>query len=147
MTVSNHISRGIINHNPGNIRRGAKWDGLALNQTDNEFCQFVDAEHGIRAIAMILISYQSIHGLNTVRGMIGRWAPPNENDTRGYAQFVANNSGVGMDDPVSIHDLAFAAKMVPAMISMECAHYQYPPDVVIRGLMLAGIGAGSLTRT
>lgn len=145
MTVSNPLPRGIRNYNPGNVRLGAQWDGLAPHQTDPEFCQFIDAEHGIRAIAKILMSYQDIHGLHTVRGMIGRWAPPTENDTRGYAQFVATRCGVGLDDPVSIHNMAFAAKMIAAMIVMECAGYTYPADVVIRGLILAGIGAAGAT--
>jgi len=140
MTVSNALPRGIRNNNPGNVRLGAPWDGLAPHQTDGAFCQFVDPEHGIRAIAKLLISYQDVHGLHTVRGMIGRWAPATENDTRGYAQFVAQRCGVGLDDTVSIHNLAFAAKMIPAMIAMECAGYAYPADVVIRGLILAGIG-------
>ena len=141
MRVSNPLTRGVRNNNPGNVRIGAPWDGLAPHQTDPAFCQFIDAEHGIRAIAKILMSYQDIHGLHTVRGMIGRWAPLTENDTRGYAQFVAGHCGVGLDDAVSIHNLAFAAKMIPAMIAMECAGYQYPADVVIRGLIMAGVGA------
>ena len=141
MTASNPLPRGIRNNNPGNVRLGSPWDGLAPHQTDPAFCQFIDPEHGIRAIAKILMSYQDIHGLHTVRGMIGRWAPPTENDTRGYAKFVADRCGVGLDDVASIHNMAFAAKMIAAMIAMECAGYAYPADVVIRGLIMAGVGA------
>lgn len=31
------IARGERNNNPGNIRHGAKWQGLASTQTDKDF--------------------------------------------------------------------------------------------------------------
>ena len=46
------IARGERNNNPGNIRHGAKWQGLASTQTDKDFCQFISPEYGIRAIGI-----------------------------------------------------------------------------------------------
>ena len=39
-------TRGIRNHNPGNIRHGEQWQGLAKEQTDPSFCVFISNEYG-----------------------------------------------------------------------------------------------------
>lgn len=82
--------RGIRNHNPGNIRWGSPWQGLVLpaQRTDGSFCQFVAPLWGLRAIVLILLGYRDRYGLSTVEKIIGRWAPPNENDTAAYVAGV-----------------------------------------------------------
>ena len=37
------LPRGIRNKNPGNIKLGTNWDGLAAEQTDPTFCIFDEA--------------------------------------------------------------------------------------------------------
>ena len=37
------LPRGIRNKNPGNIKLGTAWDGLASEQTDPVFCVFGEA--------------------------------------------------------------------------------------------------------
>lgn len=86
-------ARGIRNRNPGNLRHGSKWQGLCEVQTDPDFCQFETMAYGCRALIKTLITYHCRHGLNTVAGMIRRWAPPNENDTAAYSRAVA--AGIG----------------------------------------------------
>lgn len=75
--------RGIRNFNSGNIRhvKGTRWQGMSANQNDTAFVQFTGPQWGIRAIARTLITYQDKHGLRTIRQIIGRWAPPNENNS------------------------------------------------------------------
>ena len=90
--------RGLRNNNPLNIdfNPANKWQGLDRDQpSDGRFCRFVSMAYGIRAAAALLVSYQDRYGLNTVRGIIGRWAPPVENDTNAYANTVARRVGVG----------------------------------------------------
>ena len=77
-------TRGFRNNNPGNIRHGSKWRGLAPNQNDTAFCTFINVEHGIRAIFKILNTYEKKHNLVTVEDIINRYAPPVENDTGAY---------------------------------------------------------------
>lgn len=132
-------TRGIRNNNPGNIRLGTAWDGMTPTQTDGSFCQFVDAEHGIRALAKVLITYQDQHNLHTVRGMINRWAPPVENNTSAYVSFVSERMGVTPDAVVNIHNLATAHAMTVAIIAQENAGYSYPAATVDAGLKLAGV--------
>src|SRR5574337_876096 len=80
-------SRGIRNNNPGNIRKSSEpWRGLAAakDQKDPAFFTFETPEWGIRAMAVILRTYQTKYGLRTIRAIIGRWAPSAENDTDAY---------------------------------------------------------------
>lgn len=87
----------ILKCNPGNIRTGQPWVGLAPVQDDTGFCTFTDAAHGIRAMMLILHSYAK-QGLNTVQEIVGRWAPSSENDTSSYVKDVAGRLGVAATD-------------------------------------------------
>ena len=55
------LPRGIRNKNPGNIKLGTKWDGLADEQSDPVFCVFSEAVWGIRALMRILLTYRFTH--------------------------------------------------------------------------------------
>lgn len=77
-------TRGFRNNNPGNIRHGEEWLGLAEEQTDPDFFQFVSVEYGIRAMFKILEIYREKYHLTTIDDIISRWAPPTENDTQPY---------------------------------------------------------------
>lgn len=89
--------RGIINNNPANIRRGSAWKGLVpfllnpQNQQrvcDKSFCQFVNIEYGIRALIVLLRTYRYKYKLSTIEKIITRFAPPSENRTTAYIDFV-----------------------------------------------------------
>lgn len=133
-------ARGVRNHNPGNLRLSSDpWQGLAKEQRDTAFFQFTEARWGIRAIARTLIAYRDRHKLATVTGIINRWAPPIENNTKGYILFVAKRLGVDPDAQIDVTDYATAKAIVDAIIAMECDGYRYPDGVVDAGLRLAGI--------
>ncbi|MCE1635766.1 structural protein, partial [Enterobacter hormaechei] len=93
------MSRGIRNNNPGNIRWGDDWQGLmpASQRTDKSFCQFVGPEYGLRAMIKILHNYNRKYGLKTVKEIISRWAPTNENNTDAYINHVCKCPGVTCD--------------------------------------------------
>ena len=139
--MTGQLPRGIRNNNPGNIRLGQPWEGLEPTQTDGAFCQFVDAAHGVRALAIILKTYQDVHHLRTVQDMIHRWAPPEDpgNDTGAYIDAVARRMGCAKDAPIDIHNRDTATAMVCAIITQENAPWVYPRRVVAAGLTLAGI--------
>ncbi len=92
-------SRGIRNNNPLNIRRSAdKWQGLCSCQNDKEFFQFVSMEYGWRAAFVILCkTYYGKRGLRTIRAIVSRWAPNNENNTAAYIRHVSDYTGIGPD--------------------------------------------------
>lgn len=112
--------RGIRNKNPGNIRRGeTAWKGLAPQQTDPAFCQFISMPYGIRAIARCLLTYQAQYKLGTVREIINRWAPPIENDTKTYAENVAREIGVQPDDLVNFLQVPTLRAAIRGIIKQE----------------------------
>lgn len=94
--------RGFRNLNPGNIRKGNDWQGLAPHGLDAEFDVFVSAEMGFRALCRVLLNYRRKHGLKTIRQIIRRWAPPNENDTEAYVRFAAVMVGVNPDAEITL---------------------------------------------
>lgn len=88
------LPRGLRNNNPGNIEIGEKWQGLSNKQIDTRFCTFSEMTYGCRALLKVLQTYHNKHKLNTVRAIISRWAPNNENNTVAYINSVARALGV-----------------------------------------------------
>lgn len=132
--------RGIRLNNPGNLENnGTPWQGLAKDQPDERFYKFDDAAWGIRAMARTLITYQDTHKINTVKGIINRWAPPHENDTRAYALHVSQLLEVSPDQPIDVHQHAVMAPLVKAIIRHENGQQPYSDDVVNEGLRRAGV--------
>ena len=113
--------RGIRNNNPGNIRHGANWQGLNPNgrNIDSAFCVFESPVFGISALAKVLINYKKIHGLNTVRQIVSRYAPPNENQTAAYIQSVAKQLEVYPDTKIDIEERGVLTVFIKAVIRME----------------------------
>ncbi len=138
--------RGIRNHNPGNIDRGHdRWQGMAEDQSgDPRFIRFAAPEWGIRAIVRVLRSYRDRHGLRTVRGIVGRWAPPAENPTHRYIAFVCDRLGIDPDGDVDIDQPELLRTLVRAIIRKECGPGPLPEgdwyglDVIDEGIRRAG---------
>lgn len=123
--MTRKIARGERNNNPGNIRHGSKWKGLSSTQTDKDFCQFISPEYGIRAIFVLMRTYEKKHKLCSVREIINRYAPPKENNTEGYIQRTAKTLGVGTEDCLSVNDKEVAIELAKAIITVELG-YQPP---------------------
>ena len=137
---ADRLPRGVRNHNGGNLRRSRDpWQGLAAEQPDREFFTFEAPEWGIRALARTLITYQDKHRLRTVAELIGRWAPPSENNTGAYVDHVAGKLGVGLGEVIDVQQYDVMRPLVEAIIAHENAGYRYPAAVVDKGLALAGV--------
>jgi len=133
--------RGLRNNNPGNIRISKiHWIGEADAQPDPDFVTFSAPEYGIRAVCKILLSYQADDRCQTIRQLISRWAPPNENDTGAYVDAVSRACGLGPDDPTCVRQASVMTPLVEAIIRQETGEQPYPPDLIARALSLAGIG-------
>lgn len=130
------MTRGLRNNNPGNIRLdGTRWLGMSPNQTDGTFVQFVSPEYGIRALARVLETYYTAHGLNTVAGIISRWAPPQENDTAAYIADVANHLGVDPNAPIDVS--AYLPSLVAAITQHENGTQPYSVNTIEQGVTMA----------
>ena len=116
-TADASAPRGIRNNNPLNIEDGQ----FARSQpgyagSDGRFAKFEAPEHGVAAADTLLNSYQKNHGLNTVAGIVGRWAPASDNnDTKAYAAHVASQMGIGPNDPIP-------PEMRPQLIAAMARH-------------------------
>ena len=98
------LPRGIRNNNPLNIRRSKdKWKGLRAQQTDAAFCQFESMEYGWRAAFYLLTrTYYHKYRLFTIKAIIQKWAPPNENNTKAYIANVSKLTDIEPDEPIGI---------------------------------------------
>ena len=88
------MTRGLRNRNPLNIRKDGKhWVGEKEPSLDKAFKQFLSMAYGYRAAFVNLATYRE-RGYDTIEKIIGRWAPPNENNTENYIKHVEMWSGV-----------------------------------------------------
>jgi hypothetical protein len=137
--------RGIRNNNPGNVefRRRDPWVGQAARETlptgqPGRFAVFETPEHGIRAMAKLLMNYQDKQGLDTLEKITNRYAPPVENDPQRYAQFVGERAGLKPDEPFRFADDPERAKAIlMAMILKENGSVPYPDERIRAGLDMA----------
>ena len=128
-SMNKNQSRGERNNNPLNIRRSAdQWEGARDKQTDCSFVQFKSMAYGYRAAWKILQSYYghfcSKGMLFQVGNIIGRWAPPQENDTENYIRTVLRLSGIGGKEnllpPENVDGYGRLSKLLAAMTCVEC---------------------------
>ncbi len=114
------MSRGIDNRNPGNIRLSRiRYRGEVRPSRDAEFRQFESLAWGYRAIFVLLDTYRRRYGLDTLRGMIGRWAPPSENRTEHYIAIVCERTGIGADERIDTRDRATMVAVAAAISWVE----------------------------
>lgn len=129
--------RGIRLNNPGNIRLSRTlWQGEAGAQNDPEFISFAEPMWGLRAIARILSTYQR-NGLDTVRKMVGRWAPPSENNTDAYVRAVARGMGVDPDASVDLRTPGHMVNMILAIVLHENGEQPYDLNIIEHAVGLA----------
>jgi hypothetical protein len=135
------VPRGVRNHNPGNLRLnpGTKWQGTDCPQTDPAFVCFSAPKWGIRALVTTLRTYRKRHGLKTVAGIVGRWAPKAENDTDSYAEFVAGRLEVSVDEEIDILQWGVMRALTEAIIVAENGYQPYKPETIDAGLVAAGM--------
>ena len=112
--------RGIGNNNPLNIRHSSsRWKGMARDQTDPSFVRFTSMAYGYRAAFVLLRTYRTKYGCNTIRKIISRWAPPKENNTEAYIRHVSQWSGIEPDKLIAGQDANAYIKIVAAMARVE----------------------------
>lgn len=129
-------ARGIRNNNPGNLRKGTRWQGLSANQDDDTFCVFSRPEYGIRALCRTLRTYQRKYGLRDVRSIINRFAPPFENDTESYIYSVCLKLDVKPDMPIDLEEKGIMLNMLKAIIKHENGEQPYTDKQILYGMEL-----------
>lgn len=120
--------RGIRNNNPLNIRKGSQWQGMSKEQNDPSFVQFDSMQYGIRAAFKLMRNHISGFGgtrprRNTISKLISVWAPPTENATTKYIDFVCQSIGLQASDILDENNAAQMIKIARAMAFVECGQW------------------------
>lgn len=122
------MNRGQRNKNPLNIRKSVdRFDGEIVPSQDKAFKQFESYQYGYRAAFVILATYNR-RGWNTIEKIVSHWAPPTENHTKRYIDFVEKASGIPKDEILHMQgDKEKYIRVVLAMSRMEIGE-AYPVD-------------------
>jgi hypothetical protein len=100
---------GSPTNNPGNLRPQGASTG---------FQQFGSPEEGLAAIDRNLQSYGK-QGVNTLSGIITKWAPPTENNTAAYITDASKRLGVDPNQPLNMGDARVRQAVGTAIILHE----------------------------
>jgi hypothetical protein len=106
----------VSNNNFAGIRK----PGVTAGPNAGGFQSFSTPEEGVAAVDRLLTSYQDQHGLNTIAGIVNRWAPPSDhNDTATLIQNASKWTGFAPNQPIDLHDPAVKEPLITAMIRNE----------------------------
>lgn len=120
------MARGYRNFNPGNIRRSnVRYRGEKDSQ-DPSFKQFESMAWGYRAIFILLDTYRVKHGLTTLQSMLNRYAPPEENDTTEYVNFVSAKTRIA---DIATVDTRSEKQMIPIVAAIARMENGTDPDM------------------
>ncbi len=126
-------TRGERNNNPGNINKGQGFKG-EVEGNDSRFATFSTPVFGIRAIAKILVTYSTTHGIKTIAGAISRWAPSSENNTAAYVADIVARTGIPGDQVIDFQDPEILDKVVTAIIWHENGECIYSEEEISNGV-------------
>lgn len=101
-------------NNPGNIRYNPDLRGCTGNK--NGFCTFDTLANGTRGIFTLISTYRSRYNLNTISGIITRYAPPSENNTAAYIRNVSSWTGIPADRQLTDPEIKL---VVAAIVKQE----------------------------
>lgn len=120
VTVSPDGNLEQYRYNLGNIRTSnIDWQGKTT--PFKGFESFATPEAGAAAMFKNLSSYAKATPNMTLAGAIAKWAPPSENKTDAYIQYVAEKAGLDKETLLSdiLSDPQTAARVMYAMGTME----------------------------
>jgi len=105
----------MANNNPGALMPGGK------------IAKYPDLQTGIAALDKNLESYGK-QGINTISGVISKWAPPGENNTAAYIKDVSSRLGISPDQPIDLSN-----PLHRQMLSTAIALHESGPKGVFGG--------------
>lgn len=113
----------VRNNNPGAIKalpNGQMWAGQT-GTDQNGFAIFSSPQAGAQAAHTNLMSYATKHGINTVAGVVNRWAPAGDgsNNPQAYAASVAARMGVDPNQPLDMSDPQVQAGILGGIFHQE----------------------------
>lgn len=113
--LQNQIQSSVDNHLVASVAN----EKLSQSLNSGGFARFATREAGLAAADSNLASYGSKYGINTISGVINRWAPPSENDTQSYIATVAKATGYGPNQKIDLSNKTVRQKLLVAMAAVE----------------------------
>jgi hypothetical protein len=121
------MTRGMKCLNPCNLKLSPsfQWEGEIRPTVDPEgvLCTFENILYGIRAATKLLLNYNKLYGINTIRQVITRFAPqdPNgdNNPTNAYIANVVSWVGIGPDSTIDFTNDDLIEDLVGAIARQE----------------------------
>ncbi|MFB4065988.1 hypothetical protein ACEV6X_26105, partial [Escherichia coli] len=107
-------TRADRNFNPLNLRTKGN-----AGRDSGGFAKYTDDESGWEAARRQLSLYYTRDKLNTINGIITKWAPPSENDTASYIKQVSKAMGVDANEKLDLSDPSVMAKLSSYMARHE----------------------------
>ena len=120
--------------NPLNVKVfGNKWNGL-IGRDERGHGIFSRPEEGIRAGVKVLQSYSNKYGINTIEGIISRFAAADPATLRAYVDNVSHASGYAPDEQLDVKNPDVLRKIIPPMIRQEIGDVPYSDETINAGI-------------
>ncbi|WP_370605383.1 hypothetical protein [Citrobacter braakii] len=116
-------------NNPGNLRWAEGYE--TSNTKSGKFAVFPTLDEGVLAATKQLQIYGQ-RGTNTVRDIVSKWAPSNENNTEEYIRHVVRSTKFNESEKLNLNDPYVLAKLISAMASKEGAGSRVTEERVIQ---------------
>lgn len=123
---------GFKQNNVFNIR-GDGIPYLGKTGMKNGFSVFSDRIYGIRAVYKDMI-YKTSHGVDTISKIINMYAPPSENNTKKYIDFIVKKTGIGKDS--KINGLPLIRKIIKAIAIFETGYLVTDEEAIVAESMI-----------
>jgi len=125
----------VRNFNPGNLRASSLSSG-----NNGGFSTFDTPEEGVAALARdigLKITGDSSSGKkDTINDFIEVYAPPSENDTEAYANFLEKETGITRDTKLTLDDIDSLVRAITLFEGGAVTAETFTDDVFSRGLKL-----------
>ncbi len=129
---SYHVQYNNSLHNPGNIMKTKQhWEGQASDLSHERRVHYSTQVYGYRAMAKTILTYYKKYNCDTVTKIVFRYAPPNENPTQAYIQYVAHEAGFTTWSHLALEKEIVLFDIVKAMAKFEQGYYFHDDDSTI----------------
>lgn len=109
---------GQRNNNYGNLRTTDAF--LGKTGSNSSYDTYETPEMGLRALARVLDTYSTKHGINTIDALVNRYVPASDNtggSHENYKKFLSQQLGIGINDPIDVRGRR--AELMDAIIRFE----------------------------
>ena len=97
--------------------------------------------YGVRAADKVLTTYGRDRDIDSIRGLVSRFAPPSENETQSYIDYISGQLGIDADAEIDLSDPAMRSRILAPMAKIE-SRTEYTPDQITAMIEQANLRQG-----